>query len=291
MREPDLTIPRFQGTLLDADPESRSRSQRGAARHPARYWPGSAGSEMSAGLSTCRDAQGRRSSVRIAVGALAALPSYPSLLIGVSLMQEISAVVAPSDASQTRPRHLLAGGAPIEGMRRRGSNIDGWCQSHLLPRLSEATLTPHRWAGYRSETWPGPVRSRYLVHRNSSGEAMNTASSEPQKRWIEGADRRHAIDGLPVHPGDEVITLCEREIVVVTPTPRQPAPECRVCDHVWRELDGIPQRETYVPQPASESTVRELAQQLSYRDELAISGGDDSTIRLQLALAPEKSSE
>jgi hypothetical protein len=110
---------------------------------------------------------------------------------------------------------------------------------------------------------------------------MNTASSEPQKRWVEGGDRRHAIDGLPVYPGDEVTTLCEQEIVVVTPTPGQPAPECRVCDHVWRELEGIPQRETYIPQPASESTAREFAHQVSYPDKPAAPVGDDSALRLR----------
>jgi hypothetical protein len=110
---------------------------------------------------------------------------------------------------------------------------------------------------------------------------MNTASSEPQKRWVEGTDRRHAIDGLPVNPGDKVTTLCEREILVVVPTPGRPAPECRICDHVWRELERIPQRQTYIPQPASEPTARVLAHQLSYPDKHAASVGDDGALRLR----------
>jgi hypothetical protein len=111
---------------------------------------------------------------------------------------------------------------------------------------------------------------------------MNTASSEPQKRWVEGTDRRHAIDGLPVHPGDEVVTLCEREIVVVPPPPGRPAPECRVCDHVWRELEGITQGETHIPQPASEPTAQEITHQLSYLDKLTAPMGDNSALWLRV---------
>jgi hypothetical protein len=110
---------------------------------------------------------------------------------------------------------------------------------------------------------------------------MNYVPNAPRKQWVETADGRHAIDAPPAHPGNEFVSFCQREIVVVAITPGQPAPECRACDHVWRELEGAPQRETYIPQPASEPTVRELAQ-LSHPDRMAVPADDDSTLRLRV---------
>jgi hypothetical protein len=63
-----------------------------------------------------------------------------------------------------------------------------------------------------------------------------------RKRWVECADARHATDGPPAGPGDEVRTLCEKSVAVVTPVPGRYAPECPACDRQWRSDEGIPQR-------------------------------------------------
>ena len=79
------------------------------------------------------------------------------------------------------------------------------------------------------------------------------------KRWVEAADHRHAIDGPPARPGDHVVSLCRRTIVVVVTTPGRPAPECPDCDHEWRDLDGIPQRDSHIRTRAEHHQPHRLA--------------------------------
>ncbi|HEX5113650.1 MAG TPA: zinc finger protein [Pseudonocardiaceae bacterium] len=66
-----------------------------------------------------------------------------------------------------------------------------------------------------------------------------------RKRWVECADARHAIDGPPACPGEEVVTLCGKSSTVVVPAPGMYAPECSGCDRQWRAAEGIPQREEH----------------------------------------------
>lgn len=67
------------------------------------------------------------------------------------------------------------------------------------------------------------------------------------RQWIECADARHATDGPRVWPGDEVVTLCGKTVIVIDRVPGKPAPECPACDRRWREIEGIEQRESHVP--------------------------------------------
>lgn len=77
------------------------------------------------------------------------------------------------------------------------------------------------------------------------GEGDVVTALKHHKRWIECADARHATDGPPIRPGDEVMTLCDKTVLVVEPTPGIPAPECPACDRRWRQIDGIEQREEH----------------------------------------------
>jgi hypothetical protein len=62
------------------------------------------------------------------------------------------------------------------------------------------------------------------------------------KWWVEAADFRHAVQGPRPSIGDVVDTLCGVSATVVVPKPGMYAPECAVCDVVWRSIEGIPQR-------------------------------------------------
>jgi len=82
---------------------------------------------------------------------------------------------------------------------------------------------------------------------------MTTCLSSDQshyKRWVECADFRHAVElprGHRPPPGAVVETLCGEAATVISPVPGQPARECPRCDHRWRAIDGIPQRDTLLP--------------------------------------------
>jgi len=63
-------------------------------------------------------------------------------------------------------------------------------------------------------------------------------------RWQQAAGRRHALDGLPPHPGQTFRTLCgvdvtpERSDIVLLGA-RCIDPTCDNCERVWRHRIGM----------------------------------------------------
>jgi len=87
-----------------------------------------------------------------------------------------------------------------------------------------------------------------------TGELSLRPALQPQRRWAETAESRHAYFGLPKDPGELILPLCTPLVLVdvvmvavVVTIPGRPAPECPRCDHVWRVAEHIKQREDHVP--------------------------------------------
>lgn len=81
----------------------------------------------------------------------------------------------------------------------------------------------------------------------AAGNVRAVSAIRSRRRWFEAADSRHATEGLPVHAGDVVATLCGRSVAAVRPLPGRYAPECAACDREWRAVEGIAQRDEHLP--------------------------------------------
>ncbi|HEX5404787.1 MAG TPA: zinc finger protein [Pseudonocardiaceae bacterium] len=77
-----------------------------------------------------------------------------------------------------------------------------------------------------------------------------------RKRWVEagppptesgpqGAPARHAVNGDRPRQGVPFTPLCGEIVVLTDPVPGMPAPECRRCDWLWRDAEGIQQRDQH----------------------------------------------
>lgn len=62
-------------------------------------------------------------------------------------------------------------------------------------------------------------------------------------QWVEASQVRHAVPAeLELTIGLQITTLCGTHAVVADRDPNKecPYPECRECDRVWRQIEGIP---------------------------------------------------
>lgn len=63
-------------------------------------------------------------------------------------------------------------------------------------------------------------------------------------RWQQAEGQRHALDGLPPHPGELFRTLCGAEVTpqrddIVLLGAKCIDPTCAECDRVWRNRIGM----------------------------------------------------